>query len=142
MKQIATLKITKSILDKLNAAIEIALDFEKKTGKSKKIINLLSKMGSFKSIGGVRSAQTGSLLNKAGKVPFHYALLVILDVNYKLIKISRLSPTSIKSHFDRINKNRIAVGKLPRKTMSISQFESIALKQTRGGKRNKEAKRN
>ena len=151
-----TIEITEATIEAINSAISSAIAFEQVTGKQLNITSIVGEIlacqeknlllvkndinTGFDAIDrqgkkvqiktrrykDVRSAQTGPLLDKNGEVPYDYALLVLLNVNYELISITELLPHSIIEHFTRINLDRVSKGKLPRKTMSISQFENIA----------------
>lgn len=158
--EIRTIKITDEIIDKLNDAIKISLDFENLTGKQLNITSVVGEIltshklklrvvvndinESFDAFDknhkkvqiktrrykGVDSAMTGPLLDKNFNVPYDYAILTLLNTDYSFKEFFRIEATAIKKHFDRINANRIAEGKGKRKTMSISQFRSIAKNKT------------
>lgn len=159
--EVKTIKITPAIIDKLNDAIKISLDFEELTGKQLNITSVVGEIvtghrlklrvvvndinESFDAIDkdnkkvqiktrrykGVDSAMTGPLLDKNFKVPYDYAILTLLNRDYSFKEFFRIEASAIKIHFDRINANRIAEGKGKRKTMSISQFRSIANPKTK-----------
>lgn len=154
--EIKTVKITPAIIDKLNDAIKISLDFEELTGKQLNITSIVGEIltsdrlklkvvvndinESFDAIDrdnktvqiktrrykGVGSAMTGPLLDKYFKVNYDYAILTLLNEDYSFKELFRIEASSIKKHFDRINATRIIEGKAKRKTMSISQFRTIA----------------
>ena len=75
---------------------------------------------------GKPSSLTSPLLDKEFEVPYDYALLVIVDSEYRLLKILRVDAHQIRDHFLRINKERVEQGKEKRKTMSVSQFENLS----------------
>lgn len=77
---------------------------------------------------GKPSSLTGPLLNKKFAVTYDYALLVLVNSNYELIKILKVGASQIREHFERFNNEREKQGKAKRKTMSVSQFESLANK--------------
>ncbi len=151
-----TIIITQPIIDKLNEAIKIALDFEKLTGKQ---LNITSTVGevlssnnfklklivndtneSYDAIDkdekkvqiktrrhkGKNGALIGKLLDKNFKVSFDYAILFILNEDYTYKEHFRNEAGTIEKHFDRINERRIIEGKAKRKTMSISQFKGLS----------------
>lgn len=155
---IKTISITPTIIQKLNEAIKISLDFELLTGKQLNITSVVGEVltcqklklklvandinQSFDAIDkdnkkvqikarrykGVDTAMTGPLLDKTFKVPFDYAILILLNQDYSFKEMFRIEASAIQKHFDRINANRISVGKGQRKNMSISQFRNLALK--------------
>ncbi|MHB8262040.1 MAG: DUF6998 domain-containing protein [Bacteroidia bacterium] len=155
-----TIKITRAILKKLNEAIEASISFERLTGKQLNITSIVGEVFASKKLNlelvvndinpgfdaidkdgkkvqiktrrfhGNNTAQTGNLLNKNFKVSFDYALLVLLDKEYKLISIYRIERKWVEEHFKNINERRQANEKGRRKTLSISQFISINQKNT------------
>jgi hypothetical protein len=151
-----TIKITSAIIDKLKEATKISMEFEELTGKQMNITSIVGEIltsykldlklvvddinESFDAIDkndktvqiktrrykGVESAMTGPLLNKDYEVPFDYAILTLLNADYSFKEHFIIEAAAIKKHFDRINENRLEKGKAKRKTMSISQFRTIA----------------
>lgn len=158
--EIKTISISPTIIQKLDEAIEIAKDFELLTRKQLNITGIVGEIlvsqklnlklvvddinEAFDALDkdnkkvqiktrrykGVDSAMTGPLLDKNFNVPFDYAILILLNQDYSFKELFRIEASAIQLHFDRINSNRKSGGKLARKTMSISQFKNLALKQT------------
>jgi hypothetical protein len=156
MVDIKTIPITQEIIEKLNQAIKISLEFEELTGKQLNITSIVGeiivseKFGlqlvvkdgneSFDAIDidnktvqiktrrykDVESSLTGPLLNKLFQVSFDYAYLVLLNRDYSFKEIFRIEAAAIQNHFDRINAKRILLDKEKRKTMAISQFRKLA----------------
>lgn len=160
-KKLKTITVTNDIIEKLNDAIKISLEFEDLTQKQMNITSIvgevltcnkhnlelviddinagfdaLDKEGKRVQIKtrrfkGVKTAMTGTLLDKNFTVPFDYAILVLLNEKYEFIEDYFISSDSIVDHFERINNNRLNIGKQKRKNMSISQFIALANGQKR-----------
>ena len=158
-KDIPSIMISDEIIEKLNSAIKTSLEFEQVTKKQLNITSIVGEVLACKAhdlklviddinegfdaldkdgkrvqiktrrFKGVNSAMTGPLLNKNFETPFDYAVLILLKENYELLGSYKLSSDSINKHFERINENRITIGKQKRKTMAISQFMKLAQKE-------------
>lgn len=77
---------------------------------------------------GLNAAMTGPLLDKDFLVPFDYAILTLLNMDYTFKEYFKIEASAIQKHFDGINTKRLAIDKAKRKTMSISQFKNLSLK--------------
>jgi hypothetical protein len=164
-----TIIIGEEILVLLQKAVDAAYEFELKSGKQLNITSMVGEVyaaqkfelklvkddinpdydaidrdGKLVQIKarrykGNKTAMTGPLLNKEFKVAFDYALLVLLNLDYSLKEIFRIEKDWVETHFERINKDRTLIGKKPRKTMSISQFERLPL--YKGNKKDNSSKK-
>ncbi len=151
-----TIKVTDTVLSKLKEAITISLSFEALSHKQLNITSTVGEalackkknldwvindintgFDAFDNNGktvqiktrrykGVRSAQTGNLLNKDGKVVFDYALLVLLEEDYTFREIKRVDRATIEQYLSPLNKKRIGEERKLRKAISISTFFKLA----------------
>ena len=154
--QVETIKVTPKIISKINEAIKVSLEFEELTGKQLNITSTvgevltcakyklelvvndinkgydaIDKEGRTIQIKsrrykGLTKAMTGNLLDRDFKVPFDFAILTLLNNDYTFKEDFRIDASKIEMHFDRINKKRKGDKKDKRKSMSISQFKTLA----------------
>ncbi len=156
MDDLKTIRINNEIEDCIKKAIQVSLRFEQLSGKQLNITATIGEFYACKEYDlswvmndineefdavdlknqkvqikarrykGKPASLTGPLLNKKFEVTYDYALLVLLDSEYCLLKILKVDAQEIRDHFSRINKERVEQGKEKRKTMSVSQFENLS----------------
>jgi hypothetical protein len=156
MDDLETIEINNNIEECLQEAIQVSLRFEQLTGKQLNITPTIGEFYACKKYNlkwvlndinmgydaidinnkkvqiktrrykGKPASLTGPLLNKKFEVTYDYALLVLLDSEYCLLKIIKVEAQEILYHFQRINKEREEQRKEKRKTMSVSQFENLS----------------
>jgi len=157
--EIKTIPVTAEILEKINEAIRVSLEFEALTGKQLNITSIVGEIFASKNFKLVvndinagfdaldhenkrvqiktrrykdkksKGLMCGALLDKDFIVPFDYALLVILNQDYSLKEIHQIADSVIQKHFNRINAKRESGGKKKRKNMSVAQYMSLAKKE-------------
>lgn len=154
---IETISITNQILDKLNESIKASLEFEKLTGKQLNITSTVGEVlichklklklvvndinAGFDALDkklrvqiktrryeNNDNAMTGSLLDKNNKVPFDYAILILLNKDYTFKEYHTIYAIDIQNHFDVLNERRKSENKKNKNKMSISQFRNLAKK--------------
>ncbi len=150
-----TIKVTPKTVKLLKNAINASLEFEREIGKQLNITSIVGEViaaqkcklklmrndinAGYDALDGKnkkiqiktrrikdkRSIMTGKLLDKDYNVPFDYALLVLLDMQYEVLAIYKIPKNKIQEYFHDINEKRIKNKKERRKDMPVSTLQRL-----------------